>query len=484
MNIPLIIAIVYVVITTAITVYFSNKNNATSQFFIANSSLGTFMVAALLFASLIGGSSTLGAAQIAFNRGISAVATTWGQALGCLVCFFCLGNFYRAMSKKRGVMSVPEGFRFLFDRPTHTVVSFAMIVACGLIYATTPKAIGTIFAAMTGANVTLATWIAGAILVVMTLTGGLKGIAFMNVINMMIMFLGMLVICVKSVGMSGGMAAMQAAVSPEYFNLMNPSVELITSTMLSGVFCGCISNLFVGGILGADSHKSAKWGAIIAFCCWIPFALFPAFTGIAAKVVMPDTPAASAMYTISNQMGPLYGGLASVIVISACFSTGCTFLVNIATMVTRDIYVQLQPGTTDHQQLIFGKVMTAILGVIFIYTGVVGGPILGIINDAMVIQLQCALVLLLSLAWPRLTRQGAFWGTLVGTVGGIVWYLLDHPFGISGFWPCGAATILIAVLVTHITSKPGEINPGYLEYVKIRNEYKAEEAQTVSAANN
>jgi len=152
-------------------------------------------------------------------------------------------------------------------------------------------------------------------------------------------------------------------------------------------------------------------------------------------------------------------------------------------MVTRDIYVQLQPGTTDHQQLIFGKVMTAILGVIFIYTGVVGGPILGIINDAMVIQLQCALVLLLSLAWPHLTRQGAFWGTLVGTVGGIVWYLLDHPFGISGFWPCGAATILIAVLVTHITFKPGEINPGYLEYVKIRNEYKAEEAQTVSAAN-
>ena len=58
MNIPLIMLIGYLAITTAVSLVFTKKNANAKQYFVAERSLGTVIIIAMLFSEIIAGAGT------------------------------------------------------------------------------------------------------------------------------------------------------------------------------------------------------------------------------------------------------------------------------------------------------------------------------------------------------------------------------------------------------------------------------------------
>ena len=62
-----IIILLYIVVTTGVSAWFAKRNQDSGKMLTADGSLGTAMIAALIFSEIVAGSGTVGNAQSAFN---------------------------------------------------------------------------------------------------------------------------------------------------------------------------------------------------------------------------------------------------------------------------------------------------------------------------------------------------------------------------------------------------------------------------------
>lgn len=463
MNIQLIMVAAFLILTMGISVYFNKKNTGTKEYFLAQGSLGVPLITGLIFSEVIAGATTVGAAAAAFKTGLSCVWTSWGQAMGMIIFVVFVGKFYRAMNKAKGVMSVPEAYQYMFDSRSRLVMLMVGVLAYGIIFSTTPMAVASIMAPMLGLSIPTVAWITGGIFIVMTMTGGLKGIAWMNVLNSIILYVAMGTIAIKSVHAAGGLAAMQAAVPPTYFSVLQPNAATALAGGLGTGIGSVAGAIYANVTFSARTYKDAKIGLILAAIVLVPFALLPGLTGIAARVVMPDAQGATIMYTMANYFGPFYGGLAAMVAVAACFSTGPAFLLQICTTLTRDFYKAIiNKEADDKSQLFFSKVAALVAGIVFIFMGLQYSSILTQVLGAFQIRSVVGVVLMVAVIWPRVSPDAAFWSMMIGGVVAAFWHFSDSPFGIAPLWPATAVTLLILIPVSLMSKE--KVSAGYQLY--------------------
>ena len=354
-----ILVVVYIVLTTAIGWYMSQRakaQNDIKSFFIGKKELGTLLIMFVMFGEMVAGSSTVGSAQTAFKSGMSSVWTNWGQALGVFVFVATVSKLYR-VAGHYGAYSVPEAFQFRFDsKPCRMVVMVIVVVVYGILYAMQPKAAGAILAPMLNIDLTAMTWIMGIIFIIQGLVG-LKGIAAMNVVHASVLYVGSVVVGILAWHNVGSLDVVRETLGANYLSVTQPSLGAVIGNAAGGMFAFILSTSLVANVYSAKSKKVANRGVILAAVLVIIFAFFPALIGVFGKIMYPDAEAATIFYTVADTFGPAVGALASMAIIAAVFSTAPAFLLTISTTLTRDLYVALiNKDATDKQQLRFSKI--------------------------------------------------------------------------------------------------------------------------------
>jgi len=469
MNPQLIMVIAYLVITVAISavVLARQKKKAAqnaSSFMAAKSELGIILIIPLMFSEMIAGAGTVGVAQSGFTTGFSAVWTNWGMVVGCILVVLLVAKFYRVMSTERGVISVPEAYKHMFDARTRIVLLIVVIMVYGILYSTQPVAAANIIGPMIGVDTTLMAWIITALFILVTVAGGMKGIAWMNVLHAAIMYVAMVAVCIQCVRGAGGMEMLHATLPESYFSFAKPDAGTVTANAIGTGISFLAAATTVSVIFGAKNLKTAKIGVSIAAILVIPFALFVALIGMAAKVAMPDIASTGALYAMANSLGDMWGGIASMAIIAAIWSTAPALLMVISTTLTRDLFGVIKPNATHAQTMAFSRIGIVVIGVVFTIFGLNASSILGQMNGAFQIRSVAGIVLLFALFWPRVSKNAAFWSMLIGGIVAAVWHFagLAAITGLSPLWPAAAVTILIIVPMT-LASKE-KVSPGYRQY--------------------
>ena len=458
--------IAYLVITLGISaiVLFMQKKKAadSSSFMAAKSELGIALIIPLMFSEMIAGAGTVGVAQSGFTTGFSAVWTNWGMVIGCILIVLLVAKFYRIMSTEKGVISVPEAYKHLFDNRTRVVLHTRSRVVYGILYSTQPVAAASIIAPMLGADQTVVAWIITALFILVTVAGGMKGIAWMNVLHAVIMYVAMAAVAYQCVTGAGGFEALHTGLDSSYFSFFQPDAPTIVANGIGTGISFLAAATTVSVIFGAKNLKTAKIGVTIAALLIIPFALLTALIGMAAKVAMPGIPSNDALYAMANSLGDMWGGIASMAVIAAIWSTAPALLMVISTTLTRDLFKVIKPDATDTQSVIFSRVSIVVIGIIFTIFGLSASSILGQINGAFQIRSVAGIVLLFGLFWPRVTKNAAFWSMLAGGIVAAVWHFTGNPFGISPLWPAAAVCLVIIIPMTLVSKQ--KVSEGYKMY--------------------
>jgi SSS family solute:Na+ symporter len=457
--------VAYMVVTSLIGVLLAKRKQNSKEYFIAESSLGVIAVIALLFSEIIAGAGTIGNAQTAFLSGISSVWANWGMALGCFAFTVLCSKFYRSMGTERGAMSVPEAYSLLFDERCRVVMIFTVVLAYLMMFSTQATAAAAIVSPLfgDGANQTVVTWIVAAVFIIITCFGGRKGIANMNVVHAVFMYIGMGLVAFMAIRSVGGFGTLRASVDRTFFSVAQPNVQTVLGQAIgtaisffasSNVACGCFS---------AKSYKTANRGIALAGLIVIPFALFPALIGVCAHVAMPGIKSTDALFEMARSLGPALTGFASMAIIAAIWSTGPSLLLVICTSLTRDLFKRfLKKDATDGQQLAFSRAMAVIIGIVGTYFGISAKSILGQMLGAFQIRSVVGIVLLVALNWPRVTKNAAFWSMLIGGVVAAVWFFTGNPMGLQPLWPAAIVCLVVLVPMTLASKEP--VSPGYKMY--------------------
>lgn len=454
--------LLYFALTAGIGIYMVRQKSNVAEFFVAKKGLTAGLIVPLLFAELIAGAGTVGNAATAFSIGISSVWVNWGMSIGCVAVFFLAGKIYLSFSKKYAAMSVPQVYLHRFDGKTRSVMMIILVAVYLIIFAQQPVAAAGILGPLLGLDKIMLTWIVGAVFIFLTITGGMKGLAWMNVMHSFVMYLGLGIVCVAAVTAAGGIEHMQAVLPAKMFTFNQPNMQTVIGWVLGTALSFFAASTVVVVLFGAKSQKAARNGILWASGLVIIFALFPALIGMAGKVLMPTASANSILYVVANKLGPIYAALASMGILAAILSTAPALLLISTTMLTQDMLRVIKPGISDQEQMKWAKIFAITLGLVATYFGMQSTSILAQMAGAFQIRAVAGVVLLVAIFWPRVDSRAAFWSMLLGGTVAAVWHFSGNPYCTS-LYPSLAVGVPILVILTLMAKKP--IADGHEKYV-------------------
>lgn len=454
-------------ISIAGTLLARRKNKKTTQeYFVGNNGLPLLLVIPLLFGEMIAGAGTIGNASDAFAIGISSVWAQWGMSIGCLIYMFGLIQFFYRCGQ-RGIMTVAEAFMVRFDKKCRNVVMIITALVYAMIFAMQPVAAAAILAPLFNINETIVIWVISAIFIIFTVTGGIKGLAHMNTLHAVVMYLGMGAVALFSLKSVGGFHMLTTKLPTTHLQLFDyPNRWTVIAWGAGAALSFLTASTLVRTTLSARSLTTAKHGTLITAVLVIPFALLPAIIGLCARVLMPDIPARSALFSLANGISPILGGIASMAIIAAIFSTAPSLLLIISTTLTKDFYCLIRPTASEQDQIKFSTISIVIVTIICTTLGTKAGSILSQLMGAFQIRSITGIVLLIAIHWKRVNSTAAFWSLLGGGITAAIWHFSGNPFGIAPMWPTTFIGILLLVVLTLLTSHQ-KISVEYLNSEKI-----------------
>lgn len=427
MNIPLIIVSLYIALLFGISLHVAKKQKKDgASFLLYKGRNNTFVVAASIAGLAIGGASTIGIAENAFSVGLSAGWYDTAWAIGAVLTSFLAVKHLR----KSGYNTISKLVDDLYGKSTSFIMVISMvIIQCGII-ALQYKAGGSILASLLPEVFTVesGTFFSFIIFMLVAMIGGMGSVSLTNVLNLCLIYIGVIVAAILVLNGHGGWEAINALVVAE------PDVPYMSLTagmgwigILSWIVVMIGNTNSVQGVvqigLTAKNDKSSTSGYILGAILMIPVGFICALLGVASKALLPDSSASVALPMILMSLPPVLGGLTLSGLWAADMGTACSMIIGLSTTVSSDIIFRGEKSK-DYQQkyMLANKVIVIVCSIITYLVATQMGAILGAMQKALSLAIGTSFIVIGGLFCPRFTsRKAGFFTILISIVSIILW---------------------------------------------------------------
>ncbi len=428
MNIPLFVVIGYIIFLALISAYSVKLVKGDSAgFLLAGRSWPWFMVAFMLTGLAVGGASTIGAAQMAFEKGVGAGWYTAAWGFGAIV----MGLIGAARWRKMKVTTISEMFGQYYEpkaRIIAVIIQFVIVMTtCCLQFV----AGGALLSAMLPEYFTMfsGSLLTAVVFVSVTLIGGIWAGGLANLINVVIIWVGVVVGAFSAWNMAGGTEVITSKLPTtlNYFSLTEGlGMGLIAAWFIVFIFTAMSHQAVIQVGFAAKTPKHSKWGYIIGGLLMAPLGFFAAYIGIAAKSMYPEIQSVQALPTIIMQTSPWIAGLTLSGLWAADISTGVALLTSSATLIQKDIYEwskERKGEEIDHtKSLKILRILVLILGVIGFIMALKLTAIIKTLLFVLALLAPFTVIFLFTTFAPKFCKkESAFWTIVVGLALAVAW---------------------------------------------------------------
>jgi solute:Na+ symporter, SSS family len=463
--IPLTILVLYAIITIVIANIALRKKLGSDHFLVAARSLPLALVVGVMLGDMVGGASTVGVCQRGFSDGVGA--SLYSISLG--LAFFAVASTMSGRLRKMKAVTIPEVIGRLFDTRTRMTAALVIGVAYFFIGITQIMAGGALLSPLLGVDIKVAELIAASIFAAIIVAGGLKSIALVNIVQVVVIFTGMLVSLVGSLiliggSVGGGITQLRTALPESSWNLFSRPPLTMTGEILGTVFTFFAAQAAITGLFAAKDTKSAIRGTWIAGFLIMPIGLCFAVLGMCARAHFGDAVPSglAAAPAMMLELHPVLSGIALCGLFAAVISTGpLNFLAPIQ-IIIRDVYaVFIRPDATDKELVLLNRVLAIVLLAMGWAVAVAFQEILQLTYWAFAFRAGIAVILLavtyIGARW--VSESGAFWGLIAGVVVFVSWIKMGEPFGIHVALPSLGAVLVTTLIVSQIFKRKHELEP-------------------------
>jgi SSS family solute:Na+ symporter len=458
-NVQLVILIVYALILAAISAAASKMRQQAKgealEYLLAGRRLPAVVVAAMLAGLAIGGVSTVGVAQDAYVRGLSAgwYNAAWG------ISGIVVGVFAASFLRRSGVTTIPEMMGRLYGKKARFVGAIAQLLVLMVITSLQYVAGGAILTAILPTVFTFQTgMIATALLFVgIAFIGGYWAGGISNIVNVIVIYVGIVAALIASAGRFGGWEAITAnlpAGGPWFDWVSGAGIAMIAAWM-AVMLTQCFSVQAISQIaFAAKDEKTARLGFILGGIIIMPAGFLCALFGVIAAAQFPGLEkAAMALPTLATQINPFVGGLFLAGLWAADISTAVALLLGSATLVLEDIVKAVLPAKAlEGREILYSRGVILIVSLGTFFLALTAANILRTVTTALAITASFTLLILARLFVPAFCRRAnGFWTILTSLVVWVLWTFLPAfritPHIIYLQWPlCLAAFLVTSIL--------------------------------------
>lgn len=427
--IPLTIVCVYIILLYLIT-WLTRRlsRGGMIAYLLAGRGLPSWVVAPLLTGLAVGGASTVGVAERAYKNGLSAGWYNAAWAAGAILVGLIAARRYREMK----LSTLPELFERYYSIPGRVIGVFGQLVLQIIITSLQYVAGGAILSSLlpdvfsfkTGMFVTALVF--GGI----TLIGGFWAAGLTNIINVILIYVGVILGAVIAVSRVGGFKELVLKLPAHHpgFDLGAIGWGLIIAWFM--VMCTMTFSVqsVVQITFAAKNSTAASRGFILGGLIILPVGFISAVIGIAATVLHPGIIPTEALPRTVLGLSPVVAGLVLAGLWAADVSTASALLVGSATLVVSDLIKRFAaPNLKQKGERMVSRITVLVLS---IFTYLLALSVSGILKTLLIgLSLTTAytLVTLMTLFWPKVCRRAhATWTLLVAMAALGLWQIFPQ----------------------------------------------------------
>lgn len=464
---------IYLVVMLVIGIYAAKGSGTTEDFIVSGRRMPIWLCSVTIAATWFGASPMMGAAGAAYEEGLlGVIADPFGGAL----VMFVVGFFLVRLFRRLGVLTVVQLMEMRFGKVVATVASVGLILSTVGWSAAMLVAFGLVFKSMTG--IPLETGIvAGAIVVfIYTAIGGMWAVALTDFVQMMIIFVGLIVLFTVVLVDVGGWGTISAQL-PEHTFRMIPLentadiwLNYIQAWLIYGLADVTSQTLMQRG-LAARSEQVAQNSFYIGGVVYLSLGMIPVLIGIIASVTMPGLARPEEVIPIMaiEHLHPVAVALFVGALLAAIMSTTDSALLSASSILTTNLYPMIRPDAADQQKLRVARFSIPVFGFFAILVALYVQVVFELIQDANAVMLAIVTVpFIAGVWWKKANRTGALAAMAVGLV---VWFASTMlvpklPGDLIGMLAC-LATLLIVTPLTQRSDPPRTVRNQHGEEVEL-----------------
>ena len=432
--IPLTVVVLYLLVLFAVTWWAKRLSSAggTLGFLLAGRKLPSSVSAAMLAGLAVGGASTIGVAERAYSVGISAGWYNAAWAVGALIMGLLVARRYRGLE----ISTIPELFQRHYGADARVLAVIGQLVIQVVITSLQYVAGGAILSSLMPELFSFhGGLIATAVVFIsITLVGGFWAAGLTNVINVIVIYIGIVLGAVLTVSSVGGMDSMISRLPPAHpgMDLWAVGPGLIMGWFMVMITTAQSTQSVVQISFASKDEASAQRGFIIGALLILPVGFISAIIGMGAAVTHPGIVPAEALPRAVLDLPQVAAGLILSGLWAADVSTASALLMGSATLVLGDIIKPLQRGRESgmSEQAICRITVLVLSGITLALSLLVSG-ILKMLLIGLTLNTAYTLVVLMTLFWPGVCRRSSATWTLAATMGSLAFWLLTpqswHP---------------------------------------------------------
>lgn len=384
-----------------VSIYSGRSVKNASDFDSGSGKAGSIVVAGAIMGTLVGGSSTVGTAQLAYDFGLSAWWFTLGGGIACAI----LALFYVKPLRRSGCTTIVGivakeygGSVGMAASLLSSVGTFINILS-QLISATAVIAI--VFPHM---NPVSSLILAAALMAAYVIFGGVLGAGMVGVVKLILLYLSVVAGGVLVLILSHGIKPLYDTLDhATFYHLFARGFGTDAGAGLSLLLGVLSTQSYAQALMAGRSDRAARLGALISACMIPPIGVGGILIGLYMRVNTPGLTSAKMAFPqfVLDHMPPLLAGVVLATLLIAVIGTGAGLSLGISTIIRNDIVKRISHCLDDPKRsLLFSRLLIAlILGLACLLCACpIGDTILnfafmsmGLRGAVMIVPLCCAL---------------------------------------------------------------------------------------------
>ena len=397
------------------------------DYFLAGSSLPWWAIGASLIAANISAEQIIGMSGSGYAIGLGIASYEWMAAITLIL----VGKFLLPIFLKHGIYTMPQFLEQRYDHSVRMVMAFFWLGVYIFVNLTSILWLGALaIQTVAGVELLYGMVILGTFATSYSLYGGLKAVAFTDIVQVVLLVLGgifIVWILLDKVSEGAGIVAgfnVLMVNAPQKFDMIlspdNPNYVSLPglSVLVGGMW---IMNLSYWGFnqyiiqraLAAKSIREAQKGIAFAAFLKLFVPVIVVLPGIAMFVLSPDLDSPDQAYPAAMTLLPSgIKGLVFAALLAAIVSSLASMINSISTIFTMDIYASFVSSEKQRNPVVVGRVVAIFAMAIAM---ICAKPLLGNFDQAFQYIQEftgfftpgIVVIFLLGMFWKKTTATGA-----------------------------------------------------------------------------
>lgn len=438
------------------------------EFWVGSRTFGAWLVAFTWATSWTSGGSFIGTPSIYYTYGWTALLWQAGAGLLGILGLIAIGRRLVTISRESNALTLPDLFIDRYEKRSIGILSALIILIFGAAYMVSQYiAAAIILELILDIPYVVGIFIFAIIVGLYTSIGGVRGVAYTDIVQGILMIGGSIVLAIILVVKAGGLTAINTSMMSQNPDLLAPPGPdnwlpfpmAISMFFVLGVAVMAQPHVVVRLFAVKNVKSVHRAGAVVAVVTFLWFiSLF--LVSMAGRVLMPGIEASDQFLPLIalNYAPKILAGIILAAPFAAVMSTVDSLLLSVSGAAVRDIYQNnLNPNVTQNKLRKLSYAVTFMISVIVLLFALKPPAFLQLIVIFAISGFAASFTipLIMGLYWKGATPTGGLYSMIGGFLTLIVLYAFDIPNPL-GFDPLvwGMVVSFILMVIVSKLTKP------------------------------